>query len=148
MVCFKSGQNWLGLALLQRRQWPSGTSVGCASHHCKESDCKQHRRNKRGERNSNHDALATAARITRLSLCHVRTAQHERLVCPRKCVHTAFRLGGNHVASQFGLPRRSILEQAIHITYCCVVEFHAGSPPPSQLLQRRNSIGLSQMSCV
>jgi hypothetical protein len=26
------------------------------------------------------------------------------LACPPKCVHAAFRLGGNHVASQFGLP--------------------------------------------
>ena len=52
------------------------------SHHRKESDSKQHRRKKRGERDSDHDALATATKITRLSLCHVRTAQHERVGVP------------------------------------------------------------------
>jgi hypothetical protein len=50
------------------------TSVGRASHHRKERDCKQHRRKKRAERDSDHDALATPTKITGLSFCHVRTA--------------------------------------------------------------------------
>ena len=63
-------------------QKSSGTSAGGASHHRKERDCQQHRRKKRAERDSDHDALAAAAKITRLSLCHVHTALHERFGVP------------------------------------------------------------------
>ncbi len=55
-------------------------SAGRGSHHSEESDCEQHGRNKRGECDGDHDAaLATATKIARLSLCHIRSALRERL---------------------------------------------------------------------
>ena len=84
---------------------PFGTSVGCASASPpKKAIASSIAASKRGERDSDHDALATATRIARRSLCHVRTVLHQRFGAPAKCVYAAFRLGGNHDASQFGLP--------------------------------------------
>ena len=52
-------------------------SAGSVSYHRKESDREQHRRNKRGECDGNHDAALAAAIVARLSLCHVRSAPRE-----------------------------------------------------------------------
>lgn len=83
---FQVGTKMIRIGCVETRagssQKPFGTSVGRASQHRKESDCKQHRRKQRGERDSEHDALATATKITRLSLCHVRTALLERFGVP------------------------------------------------------------------
>lgn len=80
-------------------------SAASVSYHRKESDREQHRRDKRGENDGDHDAsLATATKIARLSLCHVRSALRERFSGSPQCAHAIFRLGGNHDASQFGLP--------------------------------------------
>jgi hypothetical protein len=47
-----------------------------------------------------------------------------------------------------GCPVWLIPERAVRITYCRVAEFHSGLVPSLELLRRRISIGLSQMSCV
>lgn len=52
-------------------------SAGSISYHCKESDREQHRRNKRGDCDGNHDAALAATKAARLSLCHLRSAPRE-----------------------------------------------------------------------
>ena len=80
---------WIGcIGIRGSSHKPLGTSAGRASHHGKEKDRKQHRRKKRGKRNGDHDALATATKIRRLSLCQVRTAVHERLGVPAENTRT------------------------------------------------------------
>jgi hypothetical protein len=85
------------LAKLERMQSAAKNyppSAGRVPYHRKESDGEQHRRNKRCECDSDHDAtLATATYIARLSFCHVRLARRGRfsVFAPMRTGHIPLR---------------------------------------------------------